>query len=474
MFETKISSILEKGSGSKVALFDSHTKLIISSLITQTKFLETDFFLFHMLSDQRAHITSLTAVVFLRPESIYDLICELKDPRYGRYIIFFTNKVELDVLEILAKSDLHNLIFEVFEMNIDVIRIDKNIFQVSGNTTGSKNGLSDSAVSSILSVLSTLGISPNILTHKSFQKTPFLQTAEKIKNFTQKFLRQGLFIFINRSFDPITPLMYEWRYQCMINEYFETPHNQAYGIVKIDKLYSFSTDDFFQANKFLDINRVSNNLKKFVDQQNDKISLDNFKIKDSAEMHLKIHNHIVQMCMANKEFSELEMKILKENKINSKQLEFTIKGLTVKYGQEIDFEHKIRKLVLIFLLKNPKKSKNAFFQKYLKILSYVQKHSEIYLPTFKEHTDIKLAYEPPIINLLSKIFKNKYEKHFDVLTDNKYNFLEKKDKPFIIYINEITLGEYRAIDAFFKERNIDEFYIICDKIIKWQDIAYNL
>lgn len=521
MFETKIQSILQKGEGTKVALFDEHTKRIMSSLITQTQFLESNFFLFHMLSDQRARMMSLTAVVFLRPESIYDILKELKNPLYGRYIVFFTTKIDEDILEILAKADKYSMIHEVYEMNLDIIKIDHGFYQISNHLNDGY--LSDSSIKSLCSVFSTLGISPKMILHESAQehirkliqnreknkslesavdieclnkavstnlslykvqnkdesttpvskqmnsseRKPFINFFETVKNHTISYLKSGTLIFLNRRFDMITPLLYEWRYQSMIKEYF---NEHQIGILKLDKFYCYNTDRFFQNNKFLDINKVSGNLKRFVNDQNGELNLDNFRNKESAEMHLKIHNHIVKYCLENKEISEIEMKILKENNMNTKSLISLIDQIKTKLSHDTDLDMKIQKLILIFLMKNPEKTDREFFQKYPQILRFVQKYKNTTHIRFKDHIDIKLAYEPPIKKLLSKVVKNKPERHFKVLSNTQNNPQTKNEAPYLIYIDQLTMNEYRAIDAFFAEHKIDNYIIICEKIICWRDV----
>lgn len=497
MFQDKINAILAKGSGTKVALFDTYTKKIISSLISQNTFFENNFFLFHLLSDTRVKISTLTAVIFIRPESIYELIKELKDPFYGQYIIYFTSKIDNDILEILAKSDIFNLIDTILEMNIDVIKIDNKLYQIANNNSE----FGENSLSGLFSIFCTYGISPDIILHDSwfseteknnlisyknnfmtkilfnkdsdtkilFNKNSLSNKKEsgliqKINSYTEKFLNKGTILFLDRKFDTITPMMYEWRYQSMIQEYckFKYP-----GIIKFDKLYSLD-DKFYQKNKFLEIDNVSKNLKNFMNNQNKELNFDNMKNKESLEKHLKIHNFIINECLPNKEICELEMKILKNN-INFKKFKKEIENLKNQENFKNN-ENKIIKLILIYLQKNPKELKNIFFQKYLK---YFKKSQN--LPIFKEKIDLKLAYIPPIYQILNSIFKKKYKKFNLHFFKNSNNFKDKNIfGTFVIYLNEITFSEYRIINLFFEERKIDDFVIVCEKIVNCSEILENL
>lgn len=445
MFGPKLKNILSKGSGTKIALFDAHTKHIISSLISQTNFLKNDFFVFQMLSEIRCHMQGLTCVIFAQPTSIYQIVCELKDPKYGRYIIFFTSKVNDDLLDIMARSDTHSMVSEVHEINIDVAKLDDMLYLVG------KENREDG----ILSVLSTLGVSPKVISN-----TKMGDFVTQMMINTSKFVNKGTLIILNRSFDPFSPLMYEWRYQSMIYEYLESSD----GIVKIDKTYTLD-DTFFNANKFLDINTVSSNLKELI-KTSEKSSIDlsalskATKTKENLEKHLKLHNHIVKHCVENKEISEIEMKIIRDNKMNTKQIEKLLSS------EKLSKEQK-EKLVLVYLLRNPQKRNRKVFEKCEKAQKLLQSHLNARVPTFREHVDIKLAYEPIITSILSKIIKNKIDGTF-FTADNL-----KVSRPYIVYIDDLTFNEYRAINMFFRERNIVDYVVLCDGIVNYSDILNN-
>lgn len=442
IFAPKLKNILSKGTGTKIALFDSYTKPILSSHVSHTNFLKNDFFLFQMLTDTRCRMHGLTCVIFAQPTSIYQIVCELKEPKYGRYIIFFTGKVDDDVLEIMARSDTHAVVSETYEMNIGVVKLDDMLYRVG----------SDNRMDGIMSVLSTLGICPKMITNAGMKE---LVTQMMIH--ASKFANKGTLIMLNRSFDPYTPLVHEWRYQPMIYEYLKSSN----GIVTLDKTYVLS-DAFFEVNKFLDINAVSANLKEFI-KSTEKVPVDlsalgtATKTKDSLEKHLKLHNYIVKHCVDNKEMSEIEMKIIKENKMNTKQIE------KVLSNDKLTREQK-EKLVMIYLLKNPHKRNRPVFEKYVKIQQFVKKHTNAPIPTFREHVDIKLAYEPVVTRLLGKIMKNKIDGSLCTVDSLKVS------KPYVIYVDDITFNEYRAINMFFRERNIVDYVILCDRIVNYSDI----
>lgn len=553
MFDTKLSAILSKGEGVKVALFDNYTKSIMSSFVSQSTFLESNFFLFHMLNDRRAQMDNLTAMVFIRQESVYDLVKELNEPSYGKYLIYFSNKIDEGIIEILARSDKYKVINEIYEMNMDIIRLDECLYKICGerseeNYNGERFGesyngecyngeipdLNDkkpnnlAILSGLHTILSTLGVSPRIILHESVynrkKRNKFLPKGQetnwqnrkdslnenfdsnrksdpnknynntnenhqrnliqKLNTSTEKYFKQGTLVFLSRRFDSITPLLYDWRYQGMITEYFDF---LAPGIIKIDKICCF-TDDFFFMNKFFDINKVSINLKKFVNDQNNEVNLENMKRKESAEMHLKIHNFIVKKCIENKEFSELEIKILKGNVsvkslfeeidkiVSTNRKEEASSNKTDEFMSKSDekfsqTEVKVQKTILIYLLKNPTKITRPEFAKYKNLIKYVKENQAQNLKLeFKDRLDMKLSYDPPIKRILMKVIKNKLEKQFKSFRSQEFS----KDEPLIICIDEITMNEYRAIDALMIEQGIENYHVLCEKVITWKDVMGKL
>ncbi|ELQ74855.1 Vacuolar sorting protein VPS45/Stt10 (Sec1 family), partial [Trachipleistophora hominis] len=442
IFAPKLKNILAKGTGTKIALFDSYTKPILSSHVPHTTFLKNEFFLFQMLTDTRCRMQGLTCVIFAQPTSIYQIVCELREPKYGRYIVFFTSRVDEDVLEIMARSDTYAVVSEVYEMNIGVVKLDDMLYRVGG----------DNRMDGIMCVLSTLGICPKMIATAGMK-----DTVTQIMVHASKFANRGTLIMLNRSFDPYTPLVHEWRYQPMIYEYLGSSN----GIVTIDRTYVLN-DAFFELNKFLDINTVSANLREFV-TTTEKVPVDlsalstATKTKESLEKHLKLHNHIVKHCVDNKEISEIEMKIIRDNKMSSKQIE------KVLSNEKLTREQKC-KLVMIYLLRNPHKRNRPVFEKYTKAQQFVKKHTNAAVPTFREHVDIKLAYEPVITSVLGRILKNKIDGSLCTVDTLKVS------KPYVIYIDDITFSEYRAISLFFRERNILDYVILCDRIVNYADM----
>lgn len=449
IFTSKLSTILTKGTGAKIALFDVHTKPILSSHVTHTTFLQNDFFLFQMLADTRCPMHGLTCVIFAQPASIYQIVCELKVPKYGRYIVCFTTGVSDDILEMMARSDRHGMVSEVYEMNIDVVRYDDMLYRID----------TDNRVDGMLSVLSTTGMCPKIVADTRMKGLADELQARMPAMSRQK--RAGTLIMLDRSFDPFTPLVHEWRYQAMIYEYLRSCN----GVVVLDKTYVLN-DTFYHTNKFMDINTISSNLREFI-RTADTGTIDltalaeTARTKETLEKHLRIHNHIVKHCVDNKEISETEMRIIKEN-MGSRQLERVLGSGRLSRDQR-------NKLVLIYLLRNPDKMGREIFQSYTGVHRLVRKyaHAGMRVPSFKERVDIKLGYTPVITRVLDRVLRNRIDGHLS--TDSS-----KTTRPYVVYINDITLNEYRAICMFFRERNILDYMVVCDRVINYTDILNDI
>ncbi|KAL8824024.1 MAG: hypothetical protein Q9191_005356 [Dirinaria sp. TL-2023a] len=92
---SKMVSVGDVATGSssakmKILLLDSETVSIVSTAITQSALLNHEVFLIDRLDNaNREKMRHLRCICFVRPspDSIQNLIEELRDPRYGEYYI---------------------------------------------------------------------------------------------------------------------------------------------------------------------------------------------------------------------------------------------------------------------------------------------------------------------------------------------------------------------------------------------------
>ena len=75
----------------------------------------------------------LKCIAFVRPtpETIQNLVNELREPKYGEYSIYFSNIVKKSSLERMAEADDHEVVKAVQEFYADYLAITKDLFSVS-------------------------------------------------------------------------------------------------------------------------------------------------------------------------------------------------------------------------------------------------------------------------------------------------------------------------------------------------------
>lgn len=462
LFYPQVQFILKKGTGIKACLFDNESKQMISNLIPLSVFRENDFFYFDYLTNKnRTKIDGMSCVVILRPTSLKMLLEEIVSPYYSNYIVLFTTQIDPFVLEIMANTDIYSVISEVHELNLDLYRQSTNLY-----TTNSKNYKRNT--DGLFSMLLSLEISPSFLSFNIENNTDkILDLGKDLFNkiTPYSFQKKGTVILLNRNFDLITPLLYDWHYYSMINEHF----NIENSIVKIDKKDYLLGDLFFNSNKFKQINDVGEEIKIFVKNvEKNKNSFDDFEEiqemlaqKNAAEMHLGIYNQILNEAIKIQEFSELEYKVLINKEINIMK---AIEGMTD--------EKAVFKILLIYFLKYVKNweeySKN--FPNYrndlLKFYDTYKAQYNYYKNGFNTEIDIKLGYISPLKRILKHLLSNK-------IKDDLYVKLGSSETygPIIIYIEGgVTIKEYIDVIEFSNSNNI-EVFLIGNEILKTNSLT---
>lgn len=428
VFNKQIEFILNCKSGLKSCLFDSESKQIISNLIPFSLLQDKDFFYFDYITNKnRIHVDGMICFVIIRPSSLKALIEELSSPFYSSYVVFFTTAIDPFALEIIANADSMGVVSGVYELNVDVLKQSTKLYTIC--STDNKR-ITDGLTSSLLS----LGIVPDI-------KSTSIELTKDLKFDFPNFLeKNGTLMILDRNFDLITPLMYDWHYISLIYEHVEI-NNQ---IIKINKKEFSLRDSFFNENKLLEISKVGINIENLIKEKDlfeKKINSQNFEeikkaldLKNKLETHLSIYTHLMDICVKNNEFSEYQNEILR-NKDS-----FDINKVS-------NFDEKLRfNIVLLYFLKYVKdwdaeinnyveyKERLIRFQKKYKRISYPYKNSINY------DLDIKLSYESPLRKIIKHLVLNKIKRNaFEADCSNSGDV-----SPLIIFINGgITMKEYR-------------------------------
>jgi len=293
-----IDKALKEIPGMKVLLLDQETTSIVSTVYSQSEVLDQEVYLVERIDgdtrgDQLFH---LKAVCFLRPtrENIARLRREFREPRFGEYLLFFTNRVEDMRLQDLAEGDIKELVGGVSEMFGDFIALDPHHFTIPlprphitlqpiswdfGATSDTISRLTDGLGSLALSLRKRFTVRyqrGSEMCERLAASLHHLTSVEERELFD--FGSRGrdgspLLLIIDRKDDPVTPLLSQWTYQSMIHDLLGIVDNRVdlkhVAGIKPDfaeVTVSSQQDSFFNANKYSNFGDVGMAAKDMVEK----------------------------------------------------------------------------------------------------------------------------------------------------------------------------------------------------------------
>lgn len=445
LYLEQINFLLTTPKGVKCLLFDNeNTKQMINNLIEFKKLLDADYFYFDYLTNKKRSKVNINAVVILNNENLKLLINELVDPLYSTYTIMFKNRIDPFALEILASADRNGVISHVFEINMVGLKIDDYLYT--------------SQFTDLITVFQSLDIKPDIYITKNHINKNIEQLIQSVTTGS----KHGNLLFLERNFDLITPLLSNWHYQSAIHQYL----NYNNETVKIDdNLYKID-DEFFQANKFYDIETVGDNIKKLVkDLEKKRFNISNHQFENIEHVttqskiidtHMNIFKKVIDSSMRNKEIGELEIQILK--------------GIPIDLSLIKPNQKDMLKIQLLLSLYKNSKDPNLNHKVYDVFVNTFKPASVGYKYSFNNNTDL-LSYEPPIKRIFKHFVKKTLNSNYFVKINNFTEKTSNSDQNiFIIYIEGgITFREYRDIILYAKELGV-VVYLFSNKIINCNDI----
>lgn len=255
----------------------------------------------------REAMPHLQAICFLRPTegTLQDLKKELREPKYGKYYVFFTNSVSEEYLREMAYADELEVIQEVHEYYADYYAVNPDTWHLgmrgAGVLDSSQNGWSASLnriTDGLAACLLSLKVRPVVRVQKASSLA--MQVGQAIKSriensstFHVGNTKQNapLLIIMDRNEDPVTPLLTAWTYQAMMHQILEM-HNNRMDLSTVPNIreelkqvvVSSTQDDFYRQHMYDDFGEVGIAIKDFVDQfsaeshQNSKMeSIDDIK-----------------------------------------------------------------------------------------------------------------------------------------------------------------------------------------------------
>ncbi|EXC26585.1 Vacuolar protein sorting-associated protein 45-like protein [Morus notabilis] len=345
-----VNRMLQDISGMKVLILDSHTVSTVSVVYSQSELLQKEVFLVELIEStslSRESMSHLKAVYFLQPtsENIQHLRRQLASPRFGEYHLFFSNILKDTQIHILADSDELEVVQQVQEFYADFVAVDPYHFtlNIPSNHTymlpavvdpGNLQHFCDRVVDGIAAVFLAMKRRPII----RYQRTS--DVAKRIAQETSKLMYQqesGLFDFrrteisplllvLDRSDDPVTPLLNQWTYQAMVHELIGIQDNKVdlRSLGKFPKdqeevVLSSEQDSFFKSNMYENFGDIGMNIKRLVDEfqqaaksnQNIQTIEDMAKFVDNYPEYRKMHGNISKHVTLVTEMS----KIVEERKL---------------------------------------------------------------------------------------------------------------------------------------------------------------
>ncbi|KAK8813121.1 hypothetical protein WA158_002713 [Blastocystis sp. Blastoise] len=272
----------------RVLILDEETMNNVSVVFTQSQILEKNVCLTEKLGSKHENMRHLEAVVYIRatPKNIKLLCEEIKSPKYKAYNIFFSNFITQDMLSSIAECDSDGVVKQVCEYYDDYILADKDHFTINldnslclckgGNRSNEEDSMMHRSIDAILGALLTLKQKPTIryqasssiasTVAKEIDRQINLQSKTTIFDYKQY---SCTLLILDRSFDPVTPLLTQLRYQSMLHEFLGVLNNRVIvrenGEIKNEYSVSPFEDDFFVAHKWDDYGTLCGEAKKLAD-----------------------------------------------------------------------------------------------------------------------------------------------------------------------------------------------------------------
>lgn len=225
----------------KILLFDEFTRDMITTSYMLTELVLNNVIYSNILENDImdkniGNFKWMDCIIYVRRSSINNIIKELKNPRYNKYYINFSNRISDEDLDLLAEEDIHNVIYDIKEIYADFSIIQDNVLIINCEYDD-VNIISDS----IISYISNLKQNPLI---RYVNKSKIAYSIAEMINKSNEFLTT------NKN-NNITPLLNGWTYQTMIHEIINIYNNRI-------KIIDDSQDQ-------IDENNISkNNIKEFV------------------------------------------------------------------------------------------------------------------------------------------------------------------------------------------------------------------
>ncbi|CAB4067057.1 VPS45 [Lepeophtheirus salmonis] len=246
--------------GMKTLIMDSVTMGIIDLACSKSLIMKKEVFLFEDVTKFRQgrkrykdpKLSHLKAIVVIRNvnENIEALIYELSNNSYNSYHLFFTNRIDSMTIKRLAEADMNEVGVTKFNYkSADIKRFSEGL----------------SAATKLLRMTS----SSILYQSTSLETDRIAHSLSSSLESSNGFSDEGVILILDRRFDPITPLVFNWTYFNLIHELLGFNNNKVTFTDSSSKTTqtSFSTDgdEFYKQNIYADYGKFCSSIKRLVD-----------------------------------------------------------------------------------------------------------------------------------------------------------------------------------------------------------------
>lgn len=285
LVKSYVDKMFQSIAGMKVLLLDRETAGIISMVYSMSQILQKEVYLIERLDMARESMLHLKAVCFVRPhsETVNYLEQEFSDPKYGEYHIFFSNIIKDSYLEDLAQADIHEVVQQVQEFYADYFAVNPETFTlnidscISLEPSGHQRiieRICDGLVSCLLSLRRKPVIryqrKSELCTHVQRELVRRIAHERSLFDFPQQ-ESAPILLILDRTIDPVTPLLMQWTYQAMVHELLGLYNNRVKMPESSTKnksneiVLSSESDPFYSKNLFSNFGDLAINVKAALD-----------------------------------------------------------------------------------------------------------------------------------------------------------------------------------------------------------------
>lgn len=296
----------------RVFILDEETINNVSVVFSQTEILEKNVCLTEKLGAKHESMRHLDAIVFCRAtaKNVKAICDEIKNPKYKTYSLFFSTFLGKEMLSTIAEADADGIVKQVCEYYGDYVLADRDHFTLNldnslslckaGTFSAEQEQMVHRSVDAILASLLTLKQKPYIRYQasssvanaiaKEVDRQIGLQSKTTLFDYKQY---TCTLLILDRSFDAVTPLLTQLRYQSMLHEFMGVINNRVTiregGEIKNEYSVSPFDDEFFVQHKWDDYGTLCGEAKKLADTYSKERKLNN-SINSIEDMQRFIEN----------------------------------------------------------------------------------------------------------------------------------------------------------------------------------------